>query len=995
MSSPSQSVRIAAYYASDDERQSVLSEMRATNPENIREYAGLLEGSVTRMQLDKLLAHNVSLDVLDLNALGLDSRDSGGPRPPQTLQRARDLVADKPTDHRLRQVLESFVLEARAPAFVTFEQPKSARAMYRIHLTERMSQERLTTLNQVGVDRISYAPDNWCRAIVDTDRLDDLRGLAFVDDVAEPTVGDRITADFLSNLERAHTRHAKHLPNRFHLHVNSSDDVDRVHSILERAPGVEVLKTVGPRIRLKADIRSAALAQIVTLPEVGRLSPVLPKAPHSALRASDLVADKPEDDGLRRLLDAFALQARDPAPWAGEAPTRSGIAGTKPRLHFLHFSSVLSQEQRHALKRVGAEILSFSPDNWCRALVPPKELRRLRQLPFVVDIVESTVADIITSDFLRELERAQQPNAEDTRKTLDLTVFHREDVGHVERILRDTAGVEIVETGGATVRLKASILAPFLAPLVALPEIAALATVRPATLLCDFSDPLIGADSLRTATSPLTGHGQIVGIIDSGIDKDHPDLRSRLTASHSVIDTSAVDYVGHGTHVSGIIAGTGEASGRRVHGVAPAAMLAVLKVTNDLRAALPPEMENWLQWLIDADARIVNVSLGIPPADTGSEYDNTARTVDKYVFEHPELLVVVAAGNNCSAPDGDCLLSTISSPGMAKNVITVGASASSRPAPEETWGERNPASFKGPPASARLVTGDPDLIAASSGRGPGSYGLVKPDMVAPGTYILSARPARIKPKLSWLDCNDYSNHYMYVGGSSMAAPFVAGAASLVRQYLQTEVGIRAPSAALLKAILIAATTRLSSERTSGSNSDYGYPDYDQGFGRLDLAKVLPNGKVSARRQLRVVDVANDSGDALESRTPVDAGRRPMRQYLATVALAPTEPLRAALTWTDPPADGVQNHLGLDVIGPDHVRIRGNCDWQNGQNPVLNRPDARGIYWDKLNCVQKVVIDQPVQGDYVVRVIALNTPLPPQGYALAVSAELDGFREITK
>src|SRR5213076_1190036 len=153
-------------------------------------------------------------------------------------------------------------------------------------------------------------------------------------------------------------------------------------------------------------------------------------------------------------------------------------------------------------------------------------------------------------------------------------------------------------------------------------------------------------------------------------------------------------------------------------------------------------------------------------------------------------------------------------PATAKNVLTVGASATDRCEDQfkKTWAEWRPSSFSSPKVIDRLVSGDPDLPAANSSRGPTDFDSVKPDLLAPGTFILSARIATAARPLNdifyWGEYAQFDNRYAFLGGSSMAAPVVAGAAAVVRQYLREAKGVANPSAALLKALLIASARRI-------------------------------------------------------------------------------------------------------------------------------------------------------------------------------------------
>jgi hypothetical protein len=227
----------------------------------------------------------------------------------------------------------------------------------------------------------------------------------------------------------------------------------------------------------------------------------------------------------------------------------------------------------------------------------------------------------------------------------------------------------------------------------------------------------------------------------------------------------------------------------------------------------------------------------------------------------------------------------------------------------------------------------------------------------------------------------------------MAAPMAAGAAAVVRQYLRTDLGITEPSGALLKAVLVAGTVRLPSRRPAGSKTDVGYPDYDQGFGRLNLGNLLPHAGALPNRRLLCVDVANDAPNALEYGAPLDSPRRAIHQYVMSIAADTQEPLRIVLAWTDPPGSGVQNALGLRLVPPGGVRIAGNQEFKSPGASDFSNPDPYGIYWDKLNCVERIVVDSPLAGDYTLHVVALNTPLPPQGYALAVNGNIADWRPV--
>jgi len=344
--------------------------------------------------------------------------------------------------------------------------------------------------------------------------------------------------------------------------------------------------------------------------------------------------------------------------------------------------------------------------------------------------------------------------------------------------------------------------------------------------------------------------------------------------------------------------------------------------------------------------------------------------------------VVVAAGNEGNAEGGYPYLRSVGTPATAKNVLTVGACATSRPGFEDTWATYNSTRFGAEPVSKEKVAGDPNVVAPFSSRGPSDFDGVKPDLVAPGTVILAPRARGIPDREYWRTCAEYGGQYGYMNGTSMAAPVASGAAAVVRQILCQEFE-RAPSAALLKAVMIASAERLGSKFRK---EDYGYPDFDQGFGRLDLPRVLPGDHAPAGRRLWVDDIPNADDRALESRAPLGATHKANRRYRFTVGEG-KQPLRAVLCWIDYEQAAVQNCLALELQGPRGLRVRGNAGhlWQVPKDDV--DPNCLAAQIDRRNNVQAIGLPQAPVGPYTLSVFAPNTLFPPQGYALCVCGEL--------
>jgi serine protease AprX len=434
-----------------------------------------------------------------------------------------------------------------------------------------------------------------------------------------------------------------------------------------------------------------------------------------------------------------------------------------------------------------------------------------------------------------------------------------------------------------------------------------------------------------------------------------------------------------------------------VRGIAPGARLVCVGIADEHGALKIDSFVDYgdlLKLAVEKGAKILNLSWG---SAVGGSYDHGSESVDRFVYEHPDVLVVIAAGNfgEWDKDRGDLRFNTVAAPASAKNVLTVGASATDRA--EDTfggqprqfnrpWSEVRKKRFAGPPPLDRAAAGDPDLPAAISSRGPTDHDSCKPDVMAPGTYILAARAKGIPDTSYEKPCDEYGGHYAYMTGSSMSAPAVAGAAAVLRQYLVSARGVANPSAALLKAVIIASARRMKSVIPEALAGRIGFPDFDQGFGRVDLSTIL---SPAAGRKLAFVDVPNDSPGALQSRAPLGAVNKALCPYRVRTAPGATGPLRVVLAWTDYPGNQVQNNLQLEVRGPEGVWI-GNQEHSYRKDPLFDDVGPNGMAFDKRNTVELVHLDQPTaDAEYQIRVLAQNTSHPTQGYALCVVGGLVG------
>jgi serine protease AprX len=205
------------------------------------------------------------------------------------------------------------------------------------------------------------------------------------------------------------------------------------------------------------------------------------------------------------------------------------------------------------------------------------------------------------------------------------------------------------------------------------------------------------------------------------------------------------------------------------------------------------------------------------------------------------MLILFSAGNEGVDTDGSGVIDedSVASPGTAKNCLTVGASENDRPRGSQPppgrdvlWSDSPRFAHMGP---AGHRSDNVDGMAAFSSRGPVDDDRIKPDVVAPGSNVLSLLssvfPAAEPPLHGRLpEGHPLRRFYCWSGGTSMATPLVAGAAALVRQHL-----IGKPSGALLKAFLVNGAVAMAGQFPGEIPAG---PNVACGFGRVDVTQSL-------------------------------------------------------------------------------------------------------------------------------------------------------------
>ena len=291
---------------------------------------------------------------------------------------------------------------------------------------------------------------------------------------------------------------------------------------------------------------------------------------------------------------------------------------------------------------------------------------------------------------------------------------------------------------------------------------------------------LVGARYVRAAYG-YDGAGIGVAVIDSGITNWHNDLT--YTGSDSLVQvqgnqrvaafldfvnggTQPYDDFGHGTHVSGIVAGNGHDSGGSRAGIAPAAHIVSLRVLDGLGHGVISDVIAAIEYSIANRAayniRVINLSVG---SAVTSSYNVDPLTLAAKRAVEAGIVVVTAAGNAGRNAAGQPQYGAITSPGNAPWVLTVGASS-----------------------HAGTLSRLDDTHAGYSSRGPTARDFAaKPDLLAPGTGVVSLSSANstlyATKTTSLLDglVPAATKPYLSLSGTSMATPVVAGTVALMLQ----------------------------------------------------------------------------------------------------------------------------------------------------------------------------------------------------------------------
>src|SRR5215831_7149322 len=462
--------------------------------------------------------------------------------------------------------------------------------------------------------------------------------------------------------------------------------------------------------------------------------------------------------------------------------TRSQVPASG--LYLVQFSGPLETAHRDELRRLGAELIQYVPEDTFIARFNNTSAARLGALSYVNWVGPYRSELKIHPRLASAAHAAMQTNATVQVNILTSTTATLAELAAVRSHLAVVYHESHLRQGTF---VRGELLPGRLQALSQLGTVLWIERAPRRKLVDEAASKLVGGDDGKVATPTLTqqlgytGAGVTVCVADTGLDSGntntmHPDLRGRVTGFQyygSLTDGS--DGYGHGTHCAGIVAGnaaTGEndpdTGALYGLGVANGANLFIERIFDDVANEVSPfpSDETLTHDAVRHGARIGSNSWG---NDVQGEYDTDCAQFDELVRDadagtpgYQPYILEFSAGN--AGPGTQ----TIDSPACAKNVIATGASENEAGTLALTYG---------------LYADGPDTMADFSSRGPCADGRIKPDLVAPGTWIASvaSSAAPNEASIAWSPIDDL---YVFMGGTSMSGPHAAGAAAVFVQFYQ-------------------------------------------------------------------------------------------------------------------------------------------------------------------------------------------------------------------
>lgn len=465
-------------------------------------------------------------------------------------------------------------------------------------------------------------------------------------------------------------------------------------------------------------------------------------------------------------------------PLAGEPFIPDGqrlvVEKDGPATYIVQFSGPVEAQWKEAMLQAGASLHGYIPDYAFLARMDSTALEKVNALPFIHWIGPYHPAYRLAAPLREAQSLSQATSVEVVIEALPGTDLE----GLVTRLQDWGGSVQAQAENADAGYVRATLPVEYISALAATDGVLWVEPYLEPQLFNDTGGgTIMKADSVRSSLG-LYGAGQIVAVADTGLDTGnlstlHPDVVAgrvlQAIALGRVGDWS--DYVSHGTHVVGSVLGNGAADGSNAAahqytgtyaGVAPEARLVMQSIADAFGGldGIPLDTGQLMRDAYTLGARLHSDSWG---SSSAGAYTTDSRQVDQAAWEKKDMLVLFAAGNSGTDVDKNGVIDpdSVGSPGTAKNVLTVGASENDRASINRTWG-----SAYGAPISTDLRANNASGMAAFSSRGPTDDGRVKPDIVAPGTFIASMRTRQyvFNDTLEG-STSGYTPNYMLSGGT--------------------------------------------------------------------------------------------------------------------------------------------------------------------------------------------------------------------------------------
>jgi hypothetical protein len=577
----------------------------------------------------------------------------------------------------------------------------------------------------------------------------------------------------------------------------------------------------------------------------------------------------------------------------------------------IQFYDIPTNAEHQKIKENGIELLEYLPSRAYIAAIPnslnPQKLIALK----VRAVLEITPNFKIAGDLQQQYfeDWAMRGNRVAVQIKYYKNIKQRDLLLHLK-----ADGIEVEMANGYNNFLQATIEKDKIQEIASLPYISYLELIpSPGKTEDDLGRSLHRANLLDASYAggrSYDGEGVSVLVRDDGIVDEHIDFKGRLQQQF----VTDFDDGTHGEGVAGILGGAGNYNPKN-RGMAAAAEIHVLDYqANHLDETMSLHFNN--------DVIVTNSSYS---NGCGAGYTTIAQTVDQQIFENPTLLHVFSAGNSnnedCGYGAGDQWGNITGGHKQGKNVI----------------------------ATANIEA-DGDLTNSSS-RGPATDGRIKPDIAANGTNHVST---------------SLNNGYQSFGGTSGAAPGIAGVITQLHQAYREMNGGTTAESALLKAMVL---------NTANDLGNVG-PDYKFGWGQINGYRAI---RVMEQEQYFKASVAQDSIQTHELVIPDNVRQAKIMIY-----------------WSDHEgstfsAKALVNNLDARIVSPSGSV---NLPWVLNSFPhpdSLDLPAATGI--DDLNNVEQIAINNPESGTYSIEVEGTELPFGTHEYYVVYEFTYDDVKLI--